>query len=159
MENSNNGKSIIYSEAEMEKYLESKGHGVNDSEGCTDSVEVIEIALSLGFESLLNSKRQAYVFVKHDIQGVIKQTKCPCGGEMEHVVDSGNFCKKCGMQTYIVLCDNCSNVIQKQTGLGTVDSSDYTVCDTCEATICTSCIGEQNECPICKEELTSEENF
>jgi hypothetical protein len=53
-------------------------------------------------------------------------------------------------------CENCNSLIVNNLNL-TV--SEFTVCDSCEATICIKCIGEQNECPVCGNELTIEDNF
>jgi predicted RNA-binding Zn-ribbon protein involved in translation (DUF1610 family) len=56
-------------------------------------------------------------------------------------------------------CDNCNSIIKKYDEEVTTDIKNYTICDSCEATICIDCIGEQNECPICGKELTLKENF
>ena len=60
---------------------------------------------------------------------------------------------------YQTLCDNCGKVIKDDTAGYTQDILNYTICDSCEATICIGCIGEQNECPMCKKELTLKDNF
>lgn len=45
----------IYTEYEMEQELTNRGHNILDEDGCTDSVEVVDLAVSLyGFNSTLN---------------------------------------------------------------------------------------------------------
>lgn len=46
----------IIKENEMEKMLQAKGFQILDSGGCIDSTLVVEYAVSLGFESSLNSE-------------------------------------------------------------------------------------------------------
>lgn len=46
----------IIKENEMEKMLQTRGFQILDSEGCVDSTLVAEYAVSLGFESSLNSE-------------------------------------------------------------------------------------------------------
>jgi hypothetical protein len=54
------------------------------------------------------------------------------------------------------MCQKCEISIHDEYNRAT---RDYTVCDSCEATICVNCIAEQNECPICSGVLTEEDNF
>ena len=63
------------------------------------------------------------------------------------------------MLKYTTDCENCCAIIKEDENNCTTDLKDFTVCDSCEATICIDCIGEQNECPVCHKELTLEENF
>lgn len=60
---------------------------------------------------------------------------------------------------YLMECENCGNIIKEDTVNFTRDLMEYTVCDSCEATICIDCIGDYNECPVCGKEITFEENF
>lgn len=46
----------IIKENEMEKMLHARGFQILDSEGCVDSTLVVDYAVSLGFESSLNSE-------------------------------------------------------------------------------------------------------
>ncbi|MBG9587633.1 hypothetical protein [Cytobacillus firmus] len=46
----------IIKENEMEKMLQARGFQILDSEGCINSTLVVEYAVSLGFESSLNSE-------------------------------------------------------------------------------------------------------
>lgn len=63
------------------------------------------------------------------------------------------------MLKYHTDCENCGATIKESDENITKDILEYTVCDSCEATICINCIGEFNECPVCGKELTIEENF
>jgi hypothetical protein len=57
----------------------------------------------------------------------------------------------------MILCDNCKAIITDE-NCQTVDIN-HCVCDSCEADLCSSCVGEFNECPVCGKEITFEENF
>ena len=63
------------------------------------------------------------------------------------------------MKKYLTECKNCKAIIKEDINNHTTDLLEYTVCDSCEATICINCIGEQNECPVCEKEITKKENF
>lgn len=49
-------------EEEMEKYLIENGYDIFDSEGCIDSTLVIETAISLGYDSVLEDDKEFLEF-------------------------------------------------------------------------------------------------
>lgn len=49
-------------ELEMEQYLTEYGYAIFDSEGCIDSTLVIETAISLGYESILEDDEEFLEF-------------------------------------------------------------------------------------------------
>ena len=49
-------------ETEMETKLINMGFIITDESGCTDSVEVIELALSIGYSAILQTN-ETYIFV------------------------------------------------------------------------------------------------
>ena len=57
----------------------------------------------------------------------------------------------------MILCEKCNAMITNEQCM-TVNIN-YAVCDSCEATLCSNCIGEHNECAVCGKEVTLEENF
>jgi hypothetical protein len=66
---------------------------------------------------------------------------------------------KGGLIVNTTVCENCGEIIKEHTNNNTIDKLEYTVCDSCEATICINCIGDYNECPVCNKEITAKENF
>lgn len=53
-------------------------------------------------------------------------------------------------------CECCGKIIVNNNNISV---SEYTVCDSCEATVCMDCVGSFNNCPVCDGELTNKDNF
>ncbi len=51
-------------ETEMEQYLTENGYDIFDDEGCIDSTLVIETAILLGFDSILEDDKEFLEFRK-----------------------------------------------------------------------------------------------